>query len=1241
MFLLDSQAPGSDPDLVYSASDLVLAVQCEYAVLRGLDEKLGRSIRPNFEPDAMLGRAAELGDVHERKVLRGFIDTYGVWDPAAGSGVYDVVPATAMSRDALTAKHQESVAAMAAGADVVFQAAFFDGSFHGRSDFLVKQDDGGRVSYAVYDTKLARHAKVSALLQLAAYGDQLEQAGIPPSSTVSLILGNGAQSDHSLTDILPVFHQRRRRFLNIVDEHRAASGPVRWGDTRYSACGRCDYCSEQVQLHRDLLLVANMRASRRKSLIDAGITTIDELAAMDMPAGTSGTGALAKLRDQARMQTGAVQTDGGRSYVDGSGEPKSVSYRVLETNTLDTLPPPSPGDIFFDFEGDPLWQDPATGSWGIEYLFGVVENPAAEGEKPPFIPFWAHNKAEERQALVGFLDYVRERRRKYPQLRIYHYANYEKAALRRLSLEHVVGEDAVDELLRQGVLVDLYETVRNSLRISERSYSIKKLEPLYMGDDLRSGDVTDAGASIVAYANYCTLRDSGEPGSAAEAERILAGIGDYNEYDCLSTLRLRDWLLQLAAERGIKPARIEPSENERPPYEPGPEEAALLEHVEAAVRQSAAEGRALGPDDQAIAMVAAAVGYHRREDKQFWWGHFDRCLSPVEEWADTRNVFVVERAEVSQPPGLEPRARKLSRRLRLSGTLADGSDLRTGGKPYLLYAQPFPNRLQSAAGTQDLHVCARGGQEIKDISTDGDRTVLEIREMLPDDGGSYDALPLAVTPEQPLRTDAQQRALKELAVQVGGALPRLPQRPALDLLARRNPRLATLAELPTVTPGEDGYVRAITAAVADLDHSYLAVQGPPGSGKTYVGARVIAALVQNAGWRIGVVAQSHAVVENLLTAVIDAGLDPQQVAKKAAKNAGPIGGPWRQLTNANELPAFVAQGACVVGGTAWDFADEKRFAEQGLDLLVIDEAGQYSLANTLAVSRAAQRLLLLGDPQQLPQVTQGTHPEPVDVSALGWLSAGGHTLSAAKGYFLALSWRMHPALCARVSALSYDGLLHSAPAASARELDGAAAGIATVLVEHAGNSVCSSEEAAEVVRQVREHLGLPWRDGPTRRELAQQDILVVAAYNAQVQLIAKHLAHAGLAEVRVGTVDKFQGQEAAVVIISMAVSAPEEAPRGMDFLLSRNRVNVAISRGQWRAVIVRSPRLIDYLPTTPPGLEQLGAFIGLCEGPADRYSTDRSASRVFDGAKVDFRGDSDESANSGSAGLGGPRGRLP
>ncbi|XAS68190.1 TM0106 family RecB-like putative nuclease [Micrococcaceae bacterium Sec5.7] len=1200
MFLLEPLISGGTQDLVFSASDLVAASECEYRSLRILDEKLGRSPKADFPADEMQIRAGALGDVHERRVLDGLITRYGEWDPTRGAGVYSVERGTT-DREGLLAKNAETAEALSLGADVVFQATFFDGEFIGYADFIVRQAEGEEAPgrYAVWDTKLARHAKVGALLQLAAYGDQLIKLGLEPAPRVTLVLGNLEQSVHSLTDLLPVYRERRDRFRALTAAHRTSDSPVHWQQPGVSHCGRCDYCTEQVAEHRDLLMVGGMTSVQRKKLInDHKVSTIDALAELPV---SRAKGSLARLRSQARMQTGREDPDGSRTFTK-DGEEHTVTYKVLAENALAGIPAPSHGDIFFDFEGDPLWQDSA-GKWGLEYLFGVIEAPEPGSEPdaaPLFRPFWAHSRAGERQAFLDFLAYVEQRRTRYPRMHVYHYAAYEKSALRNLSLAHVAGEDTVDAWLRDGLLVDLYATVRQSLRISEASYSIKKLEPLYMGDNLRSGDVKDAGASVVAYAAYCGARDGGDE---AEAAAVLASISDYNQYDCLSTLRLRDWLLQLPRP-AVKPKDQDPANDggtrlpagtpAAPASEPIAEELRLQEYL-----AGLPDNRAWTDDEQAIAMVAAATGYHRREKKQFWWEHFDRIDNDVDGWSEKRNVFLVEDGRIVQDwAKAKPAERMLTRVARLRGTMTEGSDFRAGSKWFRMFDAPVPEGLENFDGEP----LARSGifaTEILEVAadvTDPRLTHITIAEKASKKVPPYSQFPMALTEDQPVPTASIEAALTELARQVGGTLPSLPRHAGLDILRKASPRLGTLASLPAVGHDQQGqadYITAIAAAIRDLDRSYLAVQGPPGTGKTYVGSHVIALLIEG-GWKVGVVGQSHAVVENMLcTAIGTAGVDPARVAKKLST---PHDVPWKRTTDKDVAALLASDGGCLVGGTAWTMTGGSVPAGS-LDLLVIDEAGQFSLANTLAVARSARRLLLLGDPQQLPQVTQGSHPQPVDESALGWLSAGHPTLPAELGYFLADSWRMHPQLCDAVSRLSYDGKLESAPAALLRHLDGLPAGVETVLVEHSGRTTSSSEEAAEVVSQALRHIGLEWTPGrdEVSRPLAASDVLVVAAYNAQVQLIRRVLDAAGLPEARVGTVDKFQGQEAPVVLVSMACSAIAEAPRGAEFLLNRNRINVAVSRGQWRTVIVRSPELTHYMPTKPAGLEELGAFIGLSE----------------------------------------------
>ena len=431
-----------------------------------------------------------------------------------------------------------------------------------------------------------------------------------------------------------------------------------------------------------------------------------------------------------------------------------------------------------------------------------------------------------------------------------------------------------------------------------------------------------------------------------------------------------------------------------------------------------------------------------------------------------------------------------------------------------------------------------------------------------------------------------------------------------DLLFRRAPRLkkgASNAKNAENLPLEVDFsasdlptVDAVHAAVRALDHSYVAVQGPPGAGKTFLASHVIARLVAE-GAKVGVVAQSHAVIENLMLACCARdGFDVSRAVRLRGKSVTPDA-PWSEVSDSELVELISGAGGLLFGGTVWDYVSERRVPAGSLDVLVVDEAGQFSLTNTVAAARAARSVLLLGDPQQLPQVSTGVHPYPVDVSALGWLSDRAAALDPRFGYFLGESWRMDSALCERVSWLSYDGALASAAATAGRTLQGVEPGVVSYPVEHAGCSVRSVQEAQAVVDCVRELLGREWvpAAGAEPRPLAAEDCIVVAAYNAQVDCVREALIAAGLADssgagVRVGTVDKFQGQEAAVVLVSLA-SSRVDSGRGAGFVLSPNRLNVAVSRGQWRAVLVHSPLVARSMPQDVEEVLALSGFAGLVE----------------------------------------------
>ena len=1236
MFLQD-RADGLGQRVVTSASDLTAASTCEFAFLRRVDAKLGRDVEVPPADDPMLARAARLGDAHEERTLDGYRDRLGGGVVGAPGGVVEIPRPESMSETALRRVAEQTREALLGRAEVVFQATFFepttavgegaqgdrcgrDGApddpeigFVGFADFLRLEADG---SYEVQDTKLARRAKATALMQLAAYAEQLERIGVPVAPEAVLILGDGARSRHRIADIAPVFRARRQRLHRLLRERVTAEGPdgrresappISWADDGIAACGRCEVCEPEAVRARDPLLIAGIRRAQRDALLSAGCRTIEQVAALLPAPGAPAvaveglpSAVLERLASQAALQIEASAA-------------AAPPYRVIDPAALAALPQPDPGDLFFDFEGDPMYREPGpheTARWGLDYLFGMVD------ADERFTPLWAHDLEAEKRALLDFLELVAERRARYPRMHIYHYAPYERTHLLSIAARHGVGEAQVDQLLREHVLVDLYPIVRRALRVGSRSYSIKKLEPLYMGDELRDeGGVTSGAQSVTEYAEASAQLAAADESERAEGRRRLEAIADYNRYDCVSTLRLRDWLLGLSADRGVAPLPSgEAVEDTGPAIELSPVARALTMHADSAAPR----------DRAAAALAASAIDYHQREQKSFWWAHFARLLDPVEDWADARDVMIVDEAlsVVDSDWFMPQRARVPRRRLRLRGAVAPGSTLKEGGEAYALYEHPAPFPQRGAAPG------ARGVRRARIVERLDDGAVIE--EPL-GDAEPYTGLPIALVPGPPPPAGAQKGAIEQWGARLAEALDAggFPPDPVVDLIRRVPPRLAGDGALtrPERIEGADGDADTIGAVVRSLlrlDRSYLAVQGPPGTGKTYLAARVIRRLVEQHGWRIGVVAQSHRVVENVLEGAVAAGLPAGQVGK--VPQGGALGegesAPAYTVLPRNGHARFVAGHrdlgrGCVIGGTAWDFSNPARFDRKSLDLLVIDEAGQFSLAPTIAASVAAERLLLLGDPQQLPQVSQGDHPEPVDTSALGWLLGDFETVPDALGYFLSQTRRMRPELADVVSELAYEGRLHAHPSAARREVRGAGpAGLVWHAVGHSGNSTSSPEEAAEVVRIVRESLAgsiaqsaqpgegegggaggaarMSDRLGAPRR-LTEHDLIVVAAYNAQVECVAETLAQAGFGRVRVGTVDRFQGQEAAIAVVTLAASSPEDVPRGLEFLLMRNRLNVAISRAQWAAHLVSSDRLGDGLPGTAEGLAALSGYLRLIE----------------------------------------------
>ncbi|WP_459644607.1 TM0106 family RecB-like putative nuclease [Kineococcus sp. NUM-3379] len=1169
-----------------SPTDLVDLLECEHrsALRHALAAGLPGAPEPTDTPDRLV---VQHGLEHERAVLEDFRRVFGP------DGVL-VVEQPAPTRRAIAAAAEVTRAALARGVPVVHQGVLVDGDLAGRADFLVstahdpatgERLGGHPAGYEPWDTKLARHARPAAVVQLTAYAQALAAGTGTAGPHMHLLLGDGTRETLRVADFTAVVDDLRRRLAG-----RLATGArvpeLPWAEER-PACSTCAWstaCARGREGARDLSLVAGLRSDQRRVLVAAGLRTIDDLAAAEpdgRPAEMSRS-TWTSLRLQAALQ---VRQDATRTPERPTGD---VTAEVVAPSALATLPPPDAGDVFFDMEGDPY----ALHESGLEYLFGavVLEGPwPVDGELALDVPlerftaFWAHDRGEEKRAFEQFVDFVTARLAAHPGAHVYHYAPYETTALKKLAARHGTREEEVADLLRAGAFVDLYAVVRKGLRVSQRSYSIKYLEPLYM-PAARGGDVKTAAGSIEMYEDHLAARRRGDDTAAKAA---LDAIASYNEDDCVSTHRLFRWLHELREQHGIESA---------PPPEVDAETwAAMEERRLARAERAAALAAITGPlldglpddesawdaDQRARAVLAAAAGYHRREMDPEWWDFFRRVEQPLSD-LETDSACAVPvswRAE----PWVEPAGRVRNHKRTLHARCS-------AERPH-----PFaPDQNVRLLYLDGATTSTRGATV---VSASG--THLELLESVkPDAFTGAAGTPVAVLPGDPVKPAPKDAAVEDLARRVAEALPELPRVCGVDLLRRTPPRLAGGRALPRAEDHDGDLVRAVIAAVDALDSSTLAVQGPPGAGKTYLAGELVRHLVQR-GRTVGVTSTSHRAVENVLAAAVEAGERAGveiPVAKRYQGRKPLEDVPWEQPKDNRGLARFRADnpGGHLVGGTAWNFAAEEVRSDP-VDVLIVDEAGQFALADALAVSTAAHNLVLLGDPQQLPQVVQGTHPHGADASALGHLIGGADTVPAELGYFLDTSRRMHPQVCAPVSRLSYAGLLHSHDSAAGRRVEGVEPGLHVASVEHSGRITSSPEEAAAVAQVIEDLVGRTWHDGSRARPLTAADVLVVAPYNVQVRLVQQHLAERGLGAARVGTVDRFQGQEAPVVVATMTSSSSSDLPRGLEFLLSRNRLNVALSRAQAVAVLVCSPRLVAADVRSVEALRLVSGMLGLLQ----------------------------------------------
>ncbi len=1040
----------------------------------------------------------------------------------------------------------KTIAAMQAGVDIIYQATLADDAWYGRADFLRKvalPSNFGSWSYEVIDTKLAHDTKAGTILQLCVYSYLLEKLqGVRPERMyVVTPSSNYEPVEYRLAD-----YDAYVRLLEHGIDRFLANSDETYPDL-VSHCDLCAWWSECEKRRRGddhLCYVAGISNGQIKNLRAIGVERLAELARLDeIPDLRQGSReSMARVRDQARVQLISRE--------------KQVPYYELKEpfnleHGLAMLPEPTPDDIFLDFEGNHFAEQ------GVrEYLTGYLSR--GDDGQVTYTPVWARTLEEEKKAFEHFMDVAIATRARNPKAHIYHFAPYEPTALQRLMGRYATREVELDALLRSGAFVDLYTVIRRALIAGVERYSIKDLEP-YFGYK-RQQDLHDASMSrrLVEHAI-----EAGDLDATLDNHRRI--VEDYNREDCESARRLRDWLEQLRTE-----VIAQGNELPRPVAQDGEasESISELDRELQRLRDGLLEDIPLEadertPEQQARFLLAHMMEFHRRESKASWWEYFRVLALDETEYGDERRVITgltfLEEVEAGRAP---------------------------------LHRYRF--------STQELD--ARGGDDLRDVDGNSFGKVVAVNYSNQTIDIKKRMNTASVHPASLLlHSQVSSKPLQESLMRFGervleeGFSGCTPYKAATELLLRR---LSPLVNEQGLLQREgETTVDAACRLVLELDGHILAIQGPPGTGKTYTAAHMICALKKK-GLRVGVTAVSHKVIVNLLEGALKEAKKQRLELHAVHRQDGKYEGEWeieRKKDYASIQRGLNDGSIDVVGATAWCWS--RQDFEQCVDVLIVDEAGQMALSNVLAVAPAGRSLVLLGDPQQLEQPLQSSHPEGSEVSALYHLLDGEDTMPVDKGLFLSETYRLHPDIARFTSEAYYQGKVAARPElkhqAIVMQSEGenrfSGSGLRYVPVHHSGNQAKSLEEAeaiGQIVAMLLDYAS--WRDkGQNVSKLTKDDILIVAPYNAQVAALIEVLP---LLSDRIGTVDRFQGQEAPVVIYSMTSSSPEDAPRGMSFLYDRHRFNVATSRALALCILVGNPALFEPECRTPQQMKMANGF---------------------------------------------------
>lgn len=1156
-------------NLIYSPSDLVLFMRSQFAAWmeRFKIEQPAEANKLPLDNDPMMTLLANKGTLHEQNYLSALKVQYGD----------DQVVIIDRNRGHA---EQYTLDAMKKGYPVIYQGCLRRDNFIGYIDFLIRRkghSDLGDYYYQPCDTKLTKTVRPYFLMQLCAYSWILEAAQGRLPDECELVFGNQEVKTFRVQQYYAYFNYLKDDFLSFQEKFLADVN-TKPDPAFCTDFGRWETYAKTLLVEMDsLALVANIRKNQIKKLNKAGINTLNALVETEKPYISGiGEGTFSKLKAQAKIQK------------ESKGK-KIPNFGIIEQDNgkgLSALPPASPLDVYFDIEGHPLVDG------GLEYLWAVsyIDADAPKGKQYAYKDWWAHTEEQEKLAFESFIDWVYDRWQQDSKMHIYHYASYEVSAIRRISNRCNTKTDKVDELLRNNVFVDLYKIVKNGLLIGEPSYSLKNIEHLYRGK--RETAVATGDESIVFYEKW---RESGGVEKWCQDEKgyqlwlsaelfdwdnwlELKQIREYNIDDCESTLELVDWLRKQANKHNIQ--YVDPNadmeEKERTEaQEKYTEKKAALQARQQSLLKRFQDTPQLHDNPKAH-LLNDLIEYFIRENKAKAWEYFDRLEKSHTELFEDECVIVDVKALHSYEE---------------NGKMIIECDFNE--------SQPI-RKDKFKAGTileHDLKVDA-----VK-FDAKEDKTIL-ILTMRGSEVNKLSEIFSILGKEPFIDTSKLEYKICDVAEKyfnegkVSG--------PLEAILSQSSPIFQGSQSLLPITrsfyPENEAYINAIIHAVKNMDNTCLCIQGPPGAGKTYTAEHVIKALLSE-GKRVGILSNSHAAIMNLMEPLLRESVNIVKVAGLGSNQAEfQEKYPKEQYANFTYRTSFdftkkqPYSTFHLVGATAYALCDDEAWSNP-LDYLFIDEASQVSLAHLVGVSSAARNIILMGDQMQLEQPTQGSHPGKAGLSCLQYFLGEHAVVPEDLGIFLERTFRMHPAVCEPLSRIVYEGKLVSDAATQNQaivvpkpELIHQQNGVIWLPLAHEGNTQSSQEEVEHIKKLIQELLTSTYQDKHHQtRPMSEDDILVVAPYNMQVNLLKEQLPD----RVRIGTIDKFQGQEAPVVIISMGVSDVNESSRGLDFVFDVNRLNVAVSRAKALAIIVSNQDLYKCQVNSILQLEKANFFCSL------------------------------------------------